>query len=109
MRISPFATMAVLFVAPLLSATHKGNGDGKAVFKEQCAGCHGPDGRAQTDIGKGIQAADLTSQAVQQQSDSELSKSVKNGKGKMPAFQEKLSDGQIRAVVAYVRELGEKH
>jgi mono/diheme cytochrome c family protein len=100
--------MAILLVAPLLSASRKGP-NGKAIFQEQCAGCHGPDGRAQTDIGKGIQAADLTSQPVQQQSDSDLLKLVKSGKGKMPAFQDKLSDDQIRAVVAYVRQLAEKH
>jgi cytochrome c6 len=108
MRISPFATIAVLFIVPLLSTASGKGGNGKAVFQEQCVGCHGPDGRAQTDIGKGVQAADLTSQAVQQQSDSDLSKTVKSGKGKMPAFQDKLSDEKIQAVVGYVKALGEK-
>ena len=110
MKLSTYATIAVLTVAPFLSAPLSAKGaNGKSVFREQCAGCHGPDGRAQTDIARGIQAADLTALPVQQRSDSELQQAVKSGKGKMPPFQGRLSDDQIEAVVGYLRELGEKH
>src|ERR1039458_3752408 len=57
---------------------------GQEIFQEQCVGCHGPDGHAQTDMGKKVGAADLTSDAVQHQSDSQLEKVVKDGKMKMP-------------------------
>lgn len=33
---------------------------------------------------------------------------VKNGKGKMPAYASKLSDAQIKDVVAYIRTLQKK-
>jgi mono/diheme cytochrome c family protein len=80
--------------------------EGGAIFQEQCVGCHGSDGRATTDMGKQLKAADLTSADVQQQSDSELTKVVKDGQKKMPSFKDKLDDGEIKAVITYVRQLG---
>jgi cbb3-type cytochrome c oxidase subunit III len=85
---------------------NKNAGKGQEIFQEQCVGCHGPDGHAQTDMGKKVGAADLTSDAVQHQSDSQLQKVVKNGKMKMPSFDEKLSDDEIHALIAYIRQLG---
>ena len=85
---------------------NKNAGKGQEIFQEQCVGCHGPDGHAQTDMGKKLGAADLTSDPVQHQSDSQLEKVVKGGKKKMPSFDEKLSDDDIHAVIAYVRQLG---
>jgi mono/diheme cytochrome c family protein len=57
-------------------------------------------------MGKKVGAADLTSDAVQHQSDSQLEKVVKNGKKKMPSFGEKLSEDDIHGLIAYVRQLG---
>ena len=79
---------------------------GDAIFQEMCVGCHGSDGRADTDMGKKLKAADLTSADVQQQSDSALMKVVKSGQKKMPSFADKLSDDDIKAVIGYVRQLG---
>jgi cbb3-type cytochrome c oxidase subunit III len=91
-----------------MSQAQKNQRRGEEIFQEQCAGCHGPDGRAQTDIGKTLGAADLTSEGIQQKSSAELSKSVKGGKGKMPAFDNKLADDEIKAVLAYIKQLGKK-
>ncbi len=82
---------------------------GQEIFQQKCILCHGQDGKAQTDMGKKVEAADLTSSNVQQLSASEMTKIVKSGKGKMPSFDEKLSNDQIKAVVGYVRTLGQKH
>jgi cytochrome c6 len=105
MRISNLAVITVVFLAPILSAK---SADGGAIFNEQCVGCHGPDGKAQTDMGKSMHAADLTGNGVQRQSEAQLSKVVKNGKGKMPSFDGKLADDDIKAVVTYVKGLGKK-
>jgi cytochrome c6 len=102
------AMIAVLLAIPALSQAQKNQRRGQEIFQELCAGCHGSDGRAQTDIGKALEAADLTSEAIQQKGESELSKSVKGGKGKMPAFQNKLADDEIKAVLTYVKQLGKK-
>lgn len=99
------ATMSIL----VLAAPQKDkSGQGEQIFQEQCAGCHGPDGRAQTDMGKSLQAADLTSDAVQHLSASAITKQVQKGKGKMPGFEGKLSDDEIKAVATYVQGLGKK-
>jgi cytochrome c6 len=108
MRTTLFVTVLLTTCLPGASAKDK-DSDGSATFQENCAGCHGPDGRAQTEVGKKVHAADLTAADVQQRSVSELAKFVKTGKGKMPAFQDKLSDDEIRAVVAYVKGLGKSH
>jgi mono/diheme cytochrome c family protein len=102
------AIIAAFFVIPLLGASRQSGGDGEATFQQRCVLCHGPDGKAQTDMGKKLEAADLTSSTVQQTSEPELVKIVKKGKGKMPSFDDKLSNDQIKAVVAYVKGLG-KH
>lgn len=103
-------TIAIVtaFIATSLfgQSDSKDAGKGHEIFEQQCVGCHGSDGRAQTDMGKKVQAADLTSGAVQQQSDSQLEKVIKGGKKKMPSFDQKLSDDEVRAVIAYIRQLG---
>ena len=53
-----------------------------------------------------MKAADLTSSAVQQQSDSQFEKVIKDGKDKMPSFDQKLSDDEIHSVLAYIRRIG---
>lgn len=55
-----------------------------------------------------VHAADLTSSAVQQQSDTVIAEIIKNGKGKMPAFNSKLNDEQIHGLVGYIRQLAGK-
>lgn len=77
--------------------------------KTGAVGCHGTDGRAQTDMGKKVSAADLTSGAVQHQSDSQLATIVKDGKSKMPSFDQKLSDAEVRSVIAYIRRIAKAH
>jgi len=109
MKTSTIATVVTLLATPVFAQSSKGHDDpGVRIFQEHCIACHGPDGRAQTETGAKVGAADLTTDAVQRQSDSQLSKIVQNGKGKMPAFQGKLTDDEMRAVIAYLRQLASK-
>jgi mono/diheme cytochrome c family protein len=78
--------------------------NGEMIFQEHCASCHGPDGKAKTELGKKAGAADLTSDTIQRQGDSELAIAIKDGKGKMPAAGKILSDDEIHAVVIHIRE-----
>jgi cbb3-type cytochrome c oxidase subunit III len=105
-----FVLVALLgAIAP--SAVHSENHDsakGEQLFQQLCIGCHGPDGRAQTDMGKRVQAADLTSAVVHDQSDSQLVHVIRNGRGKMPAWSDKLSDSDIHALLSYIRQFRSK-
>jgi mono/diheme cytochrome c family protein len=91
----------------LVYAADKNTG-GAEIFNQMCVGCHGQDGKSETDIGKRVNAADLTSTAVQKLPDSSLSRVIENGKEKMPHFNETLSSAEIKSVVAYVRQLAKK-
>jgi mono/diheme cytochrome c family protein len=85
--------------------------DPKALWDANCAQCHGKDGRADTKMGKQVSAKDLTDPKVQAGfSDAKATQSIKegvkeNGKTTMKAFGGKLTDDEIKALVAYVRTL----
>ncbi len=96
------------FSAHLLKATsiEQANVDAKALFTSECATCHGKDGQAKTFKAKFNHARNLTDAKWQAEAtDERLYNSIRNGKGKMPAFGKKLSDSQINALVAFVRTL----
>ena len=80
--------------------------DGAALFVAQkCATCHGPDGKGKV---KGTpNFADAAWQ--KKESDADLTEDIKKGKPpKMPAFGSKLNDGEIKALVAYLRTFSGK-
>jgi mono/diheme cytochrome c family protein len=85
--------------------------DPKTNWDNNCAQCHGKDGRADTKMGKTLSAKDLTDPKVQAEfTDAKATQSIKegvkqNGKTTMKAFGGKLTDDEIKALVAYVRTL----
>lgn len=72
---------------------------GMAVFAENCAGCHGMSGEG-TSRGRPLMEI-----SAEQPDQSVHITVVVDGKGRMPAFGDKLSADEIAAVVAYVHEL----
>ena len=89
----------------LLITTSAFAADGAAVYKAKCASCHGADGAGQTAMGKKMNLRDLGSAEVQKQTDAELYAWTADGKGKMPAYKGKLSEGEIKALLAFIRTL----
>ena len=79
--------------------------DGAALFKGKCAACHGADGSGATPVGKSMKVRDLRSDAVQKQTDIELTKTISGGKGKMPGYGKSLSLDDIKALIAHIRTL----
>ena len=76
------------------------------LFLKNCSSCHGKDGRAKTLKGKLNHAQNLTSPTWQASiSDEHLFISIVKGKGKMPAFGNKLPENEVAALVTYVRML----
>jgi mono/diheme cytochrome c family protein len=77
--------------------------DPAALWAQHCASCHGKDGSGSTTMGKKLAVKDYSKS--QSFSDAEATNVIKNGKGKMKAYKDKLSDADVKALVAYVRSL----
>jgi len=81
--------------------------DGKAVYADHCAKCHGDDGKGATKMGQKLGARDYTDAAVQASfTDEQAFKSIKEGLKKDDKTLMKpieLSDEDIKASVAYLR------
>lgn len=72
--------------------------EGARLFRLNCAHCHGAD--ATGDEGPDLHG--LT------KSDARIREMIKHGiKGEMPRFEQKLSDADIQALIAFIRSLKE--
>src|SRR6266480_907711 len=85
--------------------------DAKTNWANNCAQCHGATGKGDTKMGKMLNAMDLTDPKKQSSfTDAQAAAAIKDGikqsgKTTMKAFGGKLSDDEIKALVAYVRSL----
>jgi mono/diheme cytochrome c family protein len=97
--------MAIL----IASAGMASAADASALWNQHCASCHGKDGSGSTMMGKKLAVKDYRDAKVQAAfSDAEAARAIKegvkeNGKEKMKSFGSKLSDADIKALVAYIR------
>ncbi len=82
--------------------------DGAALFKANCASCHGEDGVGNTPVGKQLNVRNLRSAEVKKLSDAQLAAVIAKGKDKMPPFEKGLSKEQIKQLVAHIRQLGKR-
>lgn len=79
-------------------------------WENHCAKCHGADGKGQTKAGKKLNVKDYTSAKVQaDMKDDEMIKTTangvtENGKEKMKAYKDELSEAEIKDLVAYIRK-----
>jgi cytochrome c6 len=81
--------------------------DAAGLYAAKCVACHAADGSG-SDVGKKLGAHDFHSATVQNMSDADLTGIISNGKNKMPPYGKTLKAGEIKGLVAYVRELGKK-
>lgn len=72
----------------------------------KCASCHGADGKGVPAMKANMKdLPDFTDAAWQKkETDAELIETIKNGHKPMPAYKDKLTEDQIKALVAYVRK-----
>lgn len=74
---------------------------GKELYEKKCAKCHGKDGA------KGFfGAANLR---ISRLDDAGYIKVILSGRNRMPAWQKKLTEGQINLVVLYVKGLRQQN
>ena len=101
-------TLTLLPLAFALAFTTRVFGaDGSAVYADNCAKCHGDDGKGQTKMGQKLEVRDYTDPKVQESlTDEQAFKAVKEGLKKddqtlMKAYD--LPDGDIKGVITYMR------
>jgi mono/diheme cytochrome c family protein len=78
--------------------------DTEALYKSKCQVCHGADGKG-SPAGQKLGVRDFHSPEVAKEGDADLIKITKDGKGKMPKFDGKLTDDQIKSLIKYIRSL----
>ncbi len=74
----------------------------KELYLRNCARCHGADGKSQTELGKTLDAPDLTEE---KHSTKKTIRVITNGDSEMPAFGKRLKKTEIAALAKYVRSL----
>ena len=83
--------------------------DAAANWRQHCASCLGKDGKGDTTMGKKLGVKDYHDAKVQAAfSDTEMERAIKegvktNGRETMKPFGNKLSDAEIKVLVAYIR------
>ena len=104
-----FLSLVALPATCLLASSAEGPAmDGPTIYKRKCAVCHAADGSGNTAKGKKLKVRPLQSPEARKMSEAQMIELVTKGKGDMDGYKKELSEEEIRAVVAYARELGQK-
>ena len=103
------AILAIPAAFALALTTTASAADGKQVYADSCAKCHGDDGKGATKMGQKLGARDYTDATVQASfTDDQAIKSIKEGMKKDDKTLMKPSDlsaDDIKASVTYLRTL----
>jgi len=78
------------------------------LYQAKCASCHAADGSGTSVVGKALKLKDIRDPEVQKISDADLATLIAKGKDKMPRNEKTLKPEQVKALVAYTRELAQK-
>lgn len=92
-------SLAVLLACGVMAVCDASAQDAAATYKAKCAMCHGADGK-----GGKMGTKDFASPDIQGMTDAQLTEVISKGKApKMPAYGDKLKEGDIKDLVAYIR------
>ena len=108
---APAAGGAGVMPAPAESSAAAGNALGAEVFHTRCALCHGPTGHGDGPGGKALNPRPRNfhdTAYMSSRTDEQLLATIHTGKGAMPRWGGVLSEQEIHAVLAYIRELGKR-
>ena len=90
-------------VAALGCAMGFSQSSGEAIYKQKCLSCHGPDGMANSGVGKIMKVKPVSDPDVKKFTEAEMIDLTRNGMGKMQPYKDELSGAQIKASVDYFR------
>lgn len=102
--------MLALLAAAAVSAGGAPNAAaGKETFLKHCAACHGPDGMGKEAVAKMMKTTipPLSSAEVQKLADAEMTKVIREGKGKMQPVKD-LSNADVANLIVFTRSLAKK-
>jgi mono/diheme cytochrome c family protein len=94
----------LMLLAALIAVPAFAQGSGADTYKK-CVMCHGADGLATTPTAKSFKVLSFKDPEMLKATDAQFIASTTNGKGKMPAYKDKLTESQIKDVTAYIRTL----
>ncbi|HTH50746.1 MAG TPA: c-type cytochrome [Pyrinomonadaceae bacterium] len=97
------AALVVTFAASSNSASAAASipSSPRTLYLNNCARCHGNDGRSQTKLGRKYDADDISGGV----GTAKTIRIITNGKGHMPSFRKKLTAAQIEQIAHYVHSL----
>jgi mono/diheme cytochrome c family protein len=110
MRTGIICVLLALLIVPVAICGGGGNATaGKDTFSKKCAVCHGKDGMGSEPVAKMMNAKipPFSSPDVQKLTDAEISKVIKEGKGKMKPVAD-LSSADIANLIAFTRTFAGK-
>jgi len=101
----------IFFITGLITALTSSAvaAEAKANWEKHCQKCHGADGKGQTKMGRQSGVKDYSDAKVQaEMTDEKAIKIIKEGlvekgKKKMDPYADKLTDDEIKALLAYIR------
>jgi mono/diheme cytochrome c family protein len=95
-----FSSPASAVLLPVETAATE-NVPARKLYLNNCARCHGADGKSQTELGRLNDTPDLTQKKV---SSKRANSVIVHGAENMPAFGKKLTKAEIAKLVSYVRK-----
>ena len=98
-------SVGVLAAIGMLCVPARPDEKSAATFKQKCATCHGPDGKADTPAGKAMKVRSFASPETAKMTDDQLAGIIEKGQGKMPKYGASMKPDEIKAMVAYIRTL----
>ena len=100
-----FVSFAAAALCIWAAGSVRAQGGGEGVYKAKCASCHGADGAGATPAGKATKARGFCTDEVKKETDEEWTQILLKGKNKMPAYDKKLTDAEVKELVTYIRGL----
>jgi mono/diheme cytochrome c family protein len=103
-----FASVSVLWAILAVNSNQAiCAGETNELFINNCASCHGKDGKAQTSVARKLGVKDLSQSKL---NDAQIEQQIREGRqgdqtaGKMPAFKDRLTAEEIKTLVTVVKE-----